>query len=129
MNLVLEICGHVGNLNDEIRTLKGQLQGAGSLLDEPAGKKRKLDTGVKIEEVKRTIPLINTLNTIDGMAWILSLASLEAQDISLVAPQRKKSKVTIRPGSTDEDGGITTEAVGGKLEDNLAIRWKDIGIT
>ena len=125
---MLDICGHVGNLNDEIRTLKRQLKDAGSLLDEPSGKKRKLDNGVSVEEVKKNIPITNGLASVAGMAWKLGLPLVEIPDISFVAPQRKKFNLAIVPGSTQEDGGITLEAASRKPEDDLAIRWLDIGM-
>lgn len=128
MSLVLELCSHIGGLNDEVLHLTRQLKDAGSVIEGPPGKKRKLSEERKVEEVKANVPVTTGLPSIKGMAWELGLRSFEAPDISFIMPHRKKFKLSIRPGSYSEDGGITVESTQGKPELDLAIRWKDIGV-
>lgn len=111
--------------------LKRQLNDAGSALKEPSGKKRKLEETDETTQLKRDLPMATSLESIKGMAWTASLAALEVRDVSFVLPQRKKFNLAIRPGSFDEDGGITlqppTDNLDKQLIDSLSMRWLDIG--
>lgn len=130
---MLELCGRIGDLNDEVLKLKRQLKDVGQALEEPPGKKRKLDVDTeKLSHVKRDLPITASVESTKGVARTQSLASLEVRDISFILPQRKKYNLAFRPGSNGEDGGMTLEPPTDNNDKQLmgshSIRWLDIGM-